>query len=150
VIDFGLARRLKESGLRWDPAPGDRFVIPKTDLLGQVFTLADMTIEMHRSPSGAVLAFNGTTEWALDSVEASEAVWLPAEHQLRSMLGGCFRHLRALADTAPHLLDPGDAGTAAYEVVADLPGVGERRFLAPVAEDAYAMAMLELLHAVEA
>lgn len=149
MIDLDLARRLKDSGLRWDPAAGDRFVITKTDLLSQVFTLADMTIDVQQLPSGAVLAFNGTTEWALDSVQATDAVWLPAEHQIRTLLGGCFRSLvTAPADPSR----PGDgAGTGtAYEVVADLPGVGERRFSADRAENAYASALLELLRLVEA
>ncbi|MFC5272404.1 hypothetical protein [Brachybacterium sacelli] len=30
--------------------------------------------------------FNGTTEWALDSVEQHEAIWIPREDQLRTAL----------------------------------------------------------------
>jgi hypothetical protein len=37
-----------------------------------------------------VIGFNGTTEWALDSVDQREALWLPAEHQLRELLGDAF------------------------------------------------------------
>ena len=30
---------------------------------------------------------NGTTEWALDSVDLDQALWLPREDQLRELLG---------------------------------------------------------------
>ena len=49
-----------------------------------------MVVEVVDTPLGAVLAFNGTTEWALDSIEVDEAVWLPLEHQLRDLLGDAF------------------------------------------------------------
>ena len=146
VIDLELARRLQDSGLRWEPTAGDRFVILRAGLQGQVFTVAEMTIEVQRLPSGEVLAFNGTTEWALDSVPAAEAVWLPAEHQLRRLLGGCFRCLRASGVGDQHHQDHDEVEMATFEVVADLPGVGERRFPAAIAEDAYALAVLELLN----
>ena len=113
-----------------------------------MFTVAEMTIEVQRLPSGEILAFNGTTEWALDSVPAAEAVWLPAEHQLRRLLGGCFRCLRASGGREQHRLDHDEVVTTSFEVVADLPGVGERRFSAAIAEDAYALAVLELLQLV--
>jgi hypothetical protein len=56
-----------------------------------------MTIETARLPSGLLIRFNGTTEWALDSIEADEVVWLPREEQLRTMLGDRFVAL-AVAD----------------------------------------------------
>ena len=172
MIDLRLAARLKTAGLDWEPAPGDRFAIPQPELLGQVFTLSDMTIEVYRRPTGVVLGFNGTTEWALDSVQAADAVWLPAEHQLRALLGGAFRGLRVRdgangadeADRADSFGAPppgaADAGAArvvvhgdpdavpdagGYEVLAELPGPGVVRFRAPVAEDAYALALLAVL-----
>jgi hypothetical protein len=40
-----------------------------------------------------VLGFNGTTEWALDSVALDDALWLPHEHQLRHFLAATFRSL---------------------------------------------------------
>ena len=46
--------------------------------------LSTMVIETGRGPRRrAVFRFNGTTEWALDSVEQHEAVWIPREDQLR-------------------------------------------------------------------
>ena len=84
VITASSAEALREAGLSWAPANGDRFVVPDRDLDDQVFVISDMVIENLRLPRGQqVLAFNGTTEWALDSLEASEAVWLPREDQLR-------------------------------------------------------------------
>ncbi len=93
VISVSLARRLRDGGLRWEPAPGDRFVIADRDMDEDVFTLSDMTVEVHEFPSGRMLGFNGTVEWALDSVAAPETVWLPNEAQLRERLGGTFRRL---------------------------------------------------------
>jgi hypothetical protein len=58
-----------------------------------VFVVSEMTVEVHQLPQGPVIGFNGTTEWALDSVEDREAVWLPRETQLRELLAGTFRQL---------------------------------------------------------
>jgi hypothetical protein len=93
VISVALARKLRDAGLRWDPAPGDRFVVADRDMDDEVFTLSDMTVEVHEFPSGRVIGFNGTVEWALDSVEARNSVWLPSEAQLRERLAGTFRRL---------------------------------------------------------
>jgi hypothetical protein len=45
-----------------------------------------------------VFLFNGTTEWALDSVAQADAVWLPHEAQMRTALGPAFRRLEPLGD----------------------------------------------------
>jgi len=80
MIDVDLARRLRDAGLRWHPRPGDRFTIEQGDFdSAEVFTISDMTVEAHDYPTGTVLGFNGTTEWALDSVAATDALWLPRE-----------------------------------------------------------------------
>ncbi len=93
MISVELARALRDAGLTWTPASGDRFVISDRGMDSDVFVLADMTIEVHEYPAGPVIGFNGTTEWALDSVEQSEALWVPAEHQLRELLGDAFAGL---------------------------------------------------------
>ena len=93
MISVALARRLRDAGVRWEPKPGDRFVVADRDMDEDVFTLSDMTIEVHEFPSERVIGFNGTTEWALDSVELQQSVWLPSETQLRELLGGTFRSL---------------------------------------------------------
>jgi hypothetical protein len=93
VISLGLARQLRDAGLRWSPASGDRFVVADRDMDSEVFVLSEMTIEVHDQPHGKVIGFNGTTEWALDSVDNDNAVWLPRESQLRELLAGTFRGL---------------------------------------------------------
>ena len=94
MIGVQLAQQLREAGLSWKPALGDRFAIPDRDLDEEVFVLSNMTIQVHTMPEGRVIGFNGTTEWALDDVEIEETVWLPREDQLRELLGGTFRGLR--------------------------------------------------------
>jgi hypothetical protein len=132
VIGVEVARHLKEAGLDWKPAPGDRFAIPDRDLDEDVFVLSNMTIEVYSVPEGRVIGFNGTTEWALDDVEIDEALWLPREDQLRELLGGTFRSLSRT-----------DAG---YDVAVTLLGE-DRTFTGPSAEEAYAGALLHLLAA---
>ncbi len=95
VISFNLARRLHDAGLAWSPANGDGFWLPERDLDQTVFTVSDMVVEVRDLPSGRILAFNGTTEWALDDVEEHEAVWLPRLDQLLVVLGTHFLSLEA-------------------------------------------------------
>jgi hypothetical protein len=90
MISIELARALRDAGLPWTPASGDQFVIPDRDLDDQVFSISEMTIDTRSTPSGRVLAFNGTVEWALDSIMQREVVWLPNEGQLREFLGSRF------------------------------------------------------------
>jgi hypothetical protein len=98
MITLELATRLKRAGLAWTPASGDRFHVPDRDLDEQVFVVSEMTIETHELPTGRIVRFNGTTEWALDSIMESEVVWLPHEAQLRELLGDAFVRLEALGD----------------------------------------------------
>ena len=93
MISVELAKLLRGAGVRWDPAPGDRFVLPDRGMDDDVFVLSHMTIDVHEFPTGRVIAFNGTVEWALDSVEQEAALWLPSEAQLRELLGGAFVQL---------------------------------------------------------
>lgn len=94
MISVELATALREAGVAWRPRRGDAFVVPDRDLDDQVFVLSDMVIEPQDVPGGPpILAFNGTTEWALDSLEAHDAVWLPREDQLRDLLGEVFGSL---------------------------------------------------------
>ena len=98
VLPVELARALRDAGLQWTPASGDSFVMPDRGMDSDVLVLSDMTIEVHQFPAGPVIGFNGTTEWALDSVEQSEALWVPAEHQLRELLGDAFAGLAPTGD----------------------------------------------------
>ncbi len=136
MLALDLALALREAGLRWTPRPGDRFVLPHRDMDDDVFVLSDMTVEVHEFPGGErVIGFNGVTEWALDSVEQSEALWLPAEHQLRELLGGLFRAL--------------ESASGGFAVTLDLPG-GAATFRGATAADAYAAAVLAVLRDVTA
>jgi hypothetical protein len=131
VISVALARRLQDAGLAWHPAPGDRFVIPQPALDGTVFTLSDMTIEVHEYPSGTILGFNGTTEWALDSVEKGRTIWLPREDQLRDLLGGTFRSLAR--------------DGSGWVVRVAIPGHPAEEFVAQDPAEAYGEAVLALV-----
>jgi hypothetical protein len=87
VITVQLARDLLAAGVLWQPRAGDRFVIDAELLTEQVFWISDLTVEVHHYGGQSVLGFNGTTEWALDSVTLDQALWLPREDQLRELLG---------------------------------------------------------------
>lgn len=130
MISVELARALRDAGLAWTPASGDRFVISDRGMDSDVFVLADMTIEVHEFPAGPVIGFNGTTEWALDSVEQSEALWVPGEHQLRELLGDAFAGLAPTGDGYRVTLRV-DGATSGYD--------GRN------AAEAYASALLSLL-----
>jgi hypothetical protein len=95
VTSRDLAHRLHDAGLSWSPSNGDRFWLPDRDLDESVFLVSDMVVEVRDVASGRVLAFNGTTEWALDGVEEHEAVWLPRLDQLLDVLGAHFVSLTA-------------------------------------------------------
>lgn len=98
MISVELALRLRAAGLRWTPAAGDRFVISDRDMDAEVFVVSQLTVDVHESPSGRLFRFNGTTEWALDSVEQDDVVWLPHEGQLRTALGARFRGLEPVGE----------------------------------------------------
>lgn len=132
MISVGLATQLQLAGVRWEPAPGDRFTIPQPALEHEVFTISEMTIEAHEYPTGTVLGFNGTTEWAMDSVEQEQALWLPREDQLRELLGGTFRRLERTDD-------------GAYRVVCRSPDGTTREFLDTDPAEAYGNALLALV-----
>jgi hypothetical protein len=105
-------------------------VLPGRDLDGQVFTISEMVVEVRRSPVGDLIAFNGTTEWALDAIEQAEAVWLPREEQLRERSASA---LLALARPTTAGASPSGVGHALVEVEA------------ATASDAYGLALLRLL-----
>ena len=153
MLDVTLARRLHDAGLRWHPTTGDRFVIDRGEFVGDVFTISEMTIEAHEYPTGTVLGFNGTTEWALDSVAADQSLWLPREDQLRALLARSFRSLTRASsadgdgDGDAHADEAGPtAERVVYEVRVDSSG-GERVFRAADPEDAYAAALLAYIDA---
>ena len=135
MITRELATALRDAGLQWRPAEGDRFQLDLPEEIeleaeADVFTVSAMTIEARQTPSGTDLAFNGTTEWALDAVTLADAVWLPREDQLRELLRGTFRSLTRLDDA--FVVEIGIAGeTLCFEH--------------PDPSEAYGRALLELV-----
>jgi hypothetical protein len=89
-----------------------------------------MVVEVDELPTGRLLRFNGTTEWALDSLHQGDAVWLPREDQLRARLGPDFVSLAATP------------GGFVVEIGA---GDGVQRHIDLTAEDAYARALVAVL-----
>lgn len=132
-MSIELAQALREAGLRWHPRRGDHFVVADRGMDDEVFVLSDMTIEVHDYATGPVIGFNGTTEWALDSLDQGDALWVPAEHQLRELLGASFVRLERSA--------------GAFAVVVEIEGA---RSVArgSDAEEAYGRALLDLLQSL--
>jgi hypothetical protein len=130
MISIELALRLQAAGLQWTPTSGDRFVITGVDMDADVFVVSELTIDVHQAPTGSLIRFNGTTEWALDSVQQDDTVWLPREGQLREALGARFRRLEPVGD--------------GYAVVVERGGRDERHVDVD-AERAYARALLAIL-----
>jgi hypothetical protein len=81
VISRDLAQRLAPH-LAWKPANGDMFFIPRPEIADSVFTVSDMVVELIVAGGESRFHFNGTVEWALDSVESDGVVWLLGD-QLR-------------------------------------------------------------------
>jgi hypothetical protein len=126
MISVELARSLRDAGLRWHPDTGDK---PGVD--EDVYTVSEMTVERHDHPTSTVLGFNGTTEWALDSVTAEESLWLPREDQLRDLLGPAFVGLTRTVSPA---------GGAVHTVTARIDDV-DRTFAAADPAMAYGAAL---------
>jgi hypothetical protein len=134
VISRQLAADLRDAGLPWSPAKGDWFVIPEHGLDELEFVISDMVIETRRMAfDRQLLAFNGTTEWAMDTLAASEALWLPREDQLRDLLGEAFMGLEYIAGETP--------GYAVTMLIGDT----EQRFVDVDVASAYARAALALM-----
>ena len=131
MITIDWARALQQAGLSWRPASGDAFRIERPGFDSEVFTVSEMTTEAHEFDTGTILGFNGTTEWALDSLALEDALWLPREDQLRALLRGTFRSLHRLGD-------------GRYRVSVHVRGVDEV-FEAATPADAYGTAVLMLI-----
>lgn len=127
MISLHLARWLRDAGLDWSPTLGDEFMIPDHGMDDRVFRISDMVVEVRRIFAGTMIALNGTTEWALDSVMLGDALWLPREDQLREVLGPTFRSL--------------EQRDGAFAVTFD-DEVGRRTVGATTAVDAFATAVL--------
>lgn len=125
-----LAVRLRPL-LEWTPQNADRFFIPREEIADSVFIVSDMVVELIRAQGESNFHFNGTTEWALDSVSSEVAVWLPSEQQLRDALGDAFLSL----DRVGGEYVVSSAGAAGAHHSAAMPDPS----------DAYALALLHTL-----
>jgi hypothetical protein len=130
VISRELATQLSPL-LDWVPSNGDQFFVPRPEIAESVFTIADMVVELLTHNGETRFHFNGTVEWALDSVESDDVVWLPREDQLRDLLGPLFLSL--------------DASAGGYVVTVSGPGRARHTEVESDASDAYAQALLSVL-----
>jgi hypothetical protein len=133
VILREQAVELAARGLKWAPASGDRFHVPDRDLDDEVFVVSGMSIEVSDLPSGAEMRFNGTVEWALDSIAQNEVIWLPREEQMREALGERFLRLESVTGGYAVVLSDGPESRS------------EVRHVDIDAERAYARALLSVL-----
>jgi hypothetical protein len=133
MISHDLAAQLAPL-LTWTPANGDRFYIPRPEIADSVFLVSDMVVELVTQRGESRFHFNGTVEWALDSVESDGVVWLPREDQLREMLGDYFLSL--------------DSSAGGFVVTVTGPGRAYHTEPEPDAADAYGRALLYVLGAI--
>lgn len=127
MISHELAEQLS-SHLDWTPQNGDLFFIPHGEIADSDFLISDMVVELVVKDGRSRFHFNGTVEWALDSVESEEVIWLPREDQLRDLLGTLFLSL--------------DRQAGGYVVSVSGPGAAHHTEPEPDAADAYARALL--------
>jgi hypothetical protein len=135
MIDIELAQRLKRAGLSWQPAEGDRFVIPDRGLDDQVFVVNHLTTQIQDYHGDRMVTFHGTSEWALDNVLLADVIWLPSETQLREAI------VARIGPDAPLRLDRTASGYRCQFANADQ----MVEFEASGAEGAYARGLLALL-----
>lgn len=139
MISTETAEKLRNAGLPWKPANGDRFAVPERGLDDQVFLINDMAAIVESIKGTPAVTFHGTPEWALDYLWLGETIWLPSEEQLRASL-------------EQHLMKAGAAGYdlhyADSEYVCRFAWRGEAlAFRALDAAEAYAAALLYILSA---
>jgi hypothetical protein len=84
MIDGGLAQSLYDAGIRWQPANGDWFCL--FDDTSEPWLVSSGAVELALIDGSPALLFHGASEWALDSVLAHEALWMPSETQVRELL----------------------------------------------------------------
>ena len=135
MISTELAKRLKSAGLEWQPSERDFFMMPEHNLDEHIFVVSALPALVQNLHGEMSITFHGSIEWALDYVLLSEAVWLPAETQMRALLAD------AIGVDAPLRLDRTAAG---YRLQIAL-GADLLDFDAADAEDAYALALLHVL-----
>ncbi|GAC1386069.1 MAG: hypothetical protein NVSMB42_06250 [Herpetosiphon sp.] len=135
MISFGLAQQLHVAGITWNPTNGDLFVVPGSDLQDQTFVISEQSAFIQKVNGVIMIAFHGTSEWALDHVIVEDVVWLPTETQLRTWL----------VDHLPSNVPIG-LQREAETYTCTIGTRGSRRdFTASKGEDAYGMAVLHVI-----
>lgn len=86
MIDLPMAQQLKEAGLEWSPEINDFFGLPERHMDERLFVISDMLVTVDMLQGMQVVSFQGASEWALDYLVTTEAVWIPTEEQLRRTL----------------------------------------------------------------
>ena len=135
MISLELAGRLRDAGLRWNPAERDLFALPERDMDDQLFVVSPLPALIQRLNGHSVVAFQASAEWALDYVMLAEVIWMPSEAQLRELLE------RTMTPDAPLRLERSASGYSCTIGLDGLPASYER----DDAADAYAMALLAVL-----
>lgn len=137
MISLGLAQKLKISGLIWNAAKHDSFVIPDRGMDDLIFVLSDMAVFIEKIRGRLTVTFHGTPEWALDDILVSEVIWLPNEAQLRELL-----EMRLVTESQPafKLMNTADG------YLCEIKFQGQAmQFEAFGASDAYGLALLHCL-----
>jgi hypothetical protein len=137
MISLATARQLKEAGLIWTPALHDFFIIPDRGLDDRVFVINEMNIGVERMQGQPMFTFQGVSEWALDYVLTTEAIWLPTEEQVRQALE---QHLLGEAPPALKLFCLAEGYRCEIRFGGTL-----LTFEAPLAVETYAAALLHTL-----
>ncbi len=135
MVSVDIAQQLSAAGMRWTPGEHDTFMVPGTGMEQKVFVISELAALVQPLAGVQHITFHGSSEWALDHVMVRDAVWLPSETQLRQELEGRL-------PSPTYVLERGPAG---YRCV--VPGLDRDDDFYLSAEDAYAAALLRLLHA---
>ena len=131
MITVDIALELRRAGLAWQPAERDCFAIPGEEFAGQIFSLNSVLTTIELLGTSPAITFRGSSEWALDYLLTSDAVWIPTETQLRTRLANLI---------GPDEFLTLQRGPSGYRVSA-----GTHTAEASEAELAYAQALLAVL-----
>jgi len=141
MLSLSTAIQLKEAGLKWTPGLLDYFAIPERGMDEKVFVISDLLVTVEMLSGSQIVSFQGASEWALDYLVTSEAVWVPREDQLRQLLQDA---LLMQGNPGCRLI----SGLKGCTCTIELRGA-KLEFTHPDASEAYAQALLTLLQAGE-
>jgi len=137
MVSPPLALQLKQAGLLWRPSLRDTFALLETGMDEQIFAISDSAVLVQLLHGQPVVTFHGSVEWALDTAQLADAVWLLSETQVRQELE------RRLAEHGGFYLTL-QRESGGYACIVAIDGQ-QQRFAAEAASDAYAQALLFFL-----